>query len=209
MSCTYLKHALICLFTLLMPMAHAQTPPALKPGITLYRIEISFSSGQNIGTRKAGLLCAPDGSMRWSAEWLAHAKPALYAFLAAHHIPTADTQAGEFGIAAPQTDLIVNGFIEEAHISICFTHPGFGLKRFGIDGAKLDKVKGGGELHVHWKIFSQARNALVLEAQTIGASDGSMKSENGVGEIVEQMLTQALAHLLEQPNFQALVKPQT
>ena len=150
--------------------AAAQTaPPATVRGETLSvgALRTVLSAEDKVGHKRAGLICAPAGTLRWRDVEPSGAKAAAAIARAvrdagvAMDAPEADDW---LGYRAPSTGYRLIGAVVGMDASACV--PAYGLARKVDHGQRL---KGDGRMRVEWRIYRLADRKEVARTQTCAA----------------------------------------
>lgn len=138
------------LFALVLAAGQAEAPD-----YSIAYIRFDIPERAKIGSKRAGLLCFPNGALRWGdvarrgdESLIASASAAL----AASGLSLADPPSEIFENRAPPSRFRITGVVTELSASLCA--PGWGL-------GQREAYKGSGRLRIVWSVHEQATRSLV------------------------------------------------
>jgi hypothetical protein len=152
-------------------LAAASPGAAAEPRYAVAYAKAEFARGEKIGLKKAGLLCLPNGAVRWGKGDF-HVDPAelsasVGAGLARTGLSLPDAAASRFGPAAGEAASHLIGFtITAGRFDLCAPKWGLGDR---------SRLRGTARVAARWEVFSKADQKVVLTAVT----EQSVTSEAG------------------------------
>jgi hypothetical protein len=167
---------------------------AAEPRYAVAYARADFGRGEKIGLKKAGLLCLPNGAVRWGkgdfyvepAELVAN----VGAGLAKSGLSLPEAAASRFGPAASEAASHLIGFrITSGRFDVCARKWGLGDR---------SRLRGTGRVTARWEVFSKAEQKVVLttateQSLTSEAEDFAALLEGLIDRSAEEFVRKAAA----------------
>ncbi len=170
--------------------------------VVVRHIGSAVTDRSNIGPLQAGILCVPNGSVRWSDGYTAGLDRVVRATLADTGVNVKGALEERFGLAEPSGDYYVVATITEIRVNICYTQPGFGLSRFGIDTSNPNAIKASGSMSVEWAVYNSATHTETKRTTSFAISE-RQKIRTGLHGFVDLLMAGNSHALGEAALFQA------
>ena len=171
-------------------IAEAQTAPNLPaPTYAVAFAGTEFKKGQKIGSKKAGLLCLPNGPVRWGREDFHldghELLEAVRSSLAARGVAAPSSRATAFlGNAGEEATHLIGVTVTGGRFDLCVPRWGLGDRR---------GVRGGATLEAKWELFSKVEQKVVASAVTRRAFSGQAPDFAAlVGNLIDGSVDQFL-----------------
>jgi len=152
-------------------------------------VTTQFTAGEKIGSKKAGLVCLPNGSIRWTKDLVlseAELRTALSQGLNGSDGHFAQSESSIFR-EPDRAKYLIAAHISRAKFDVCATRWGLGDRH---------AIKGTGRITIDWKVYSTADRSLVLELQTDEGVDQPDASAGGIRALVVKALERSTAAFL-------------
>ena len=182
---------------------------AVPPTVGVGRIDVALDPKVRIGPRSAGLLCAPNGDIRWRRDLteadFASAPLVLLKTVESAGLRTTDDPAGLFAGMVEPANYLIGGRVTVADGDICV--PSRGAPIFlGSRVTAESGAKGRLAFQVEWQVYSIHSRRVVFRRATDGEAILTRKTAGGVRILAHDALSNSLRDFLGRPDALALLK---